>query len=83
MNDNSPVFENVRYTHTVSEITDTGTSIMQVTATDADSGANGIIYYSLASISNDENDCSHFSIHSETGVISLLRYEGHFFETLI
>ena len=42
-NDNNPLFDPSSYSIEVSEATEVGTSIMEVTATDADSGSIIII----------------------------------------
>ena len=76
VNDNSPVFESLRYTHTVSEVARVGTSILQVAARDSDSAANSLIHYSLAPASPDSADTRPFFINSETGAILLHRSVG-------
>ncbi|KAK7449354.1 hypothetical protein BaRGS_00040023, partial [Batillaria attramentaria] len=73
VNDNTPVFESLRYTHTVSEVARVGTSLLQVAARDADSAANSLIHYSLAPVAPDSRDTQSFFINSETGVILLHR----------
>ncbi|XP_051882334.1 protocadherin-16 [Pristis pectinata] len=47
VNDNTPVFVQDLYQVSISEFTPPGTSILTVTATDRDSGANGQILYHL------------------------------------
>ena len=46
-NDNKPVFEKNLYTATIKENEDEPKIIAQVSATDADTGSNGIIHYAL------------------------------------
>lgn len=73
VNDNAPTFESVRYTHTVSEMARIGTSILQVSAHDADSAANSLLHYSLAPVSPNNHDAQPFFINSESGIITLQR----------
>lgn len=47
VNDNAPVFSSAMYTGVVSEDALVGTSVLQVQATDIDSGLNGRIKYVL------------------------------------
>lgn len=78
MNDNKPVFTKFKYTSLMSESVPVGTSVATVTATDADVGSNGQVYYSLVSATKDSNDVSHFEINSESGQIittKILDYE--------
>lgn len=62
LNDNSPVFEAPRYTDTIVEgdYTTSNQVLLDVKATDADSGAFGDIAYTIQSVSN--NGASKFSI---------------------
>uniref|UniRef100_A0A3P9AC14 Cadherin domain-containing protein n=1 Tax=Esox lucius TaxID=8010 RepID=A0A3P9AC14_ESOLU len=70
VNDNAPVFNQSVYRATVSENSAKGTYITYVNATDADSGSNGLIYYSL---SNMQGQLARlFSIDQSTGLITLL-----------
>lgn len=68
LNDNSPHFSSESYTITVFENTEIGTYVGKLLATDADTGVNGAIVYSLP----DSAD-GFFSIDEHTGVISLER----------
>ena len=70
-NDNTPVFESVRYTHTVSEVTRVGSMVLTVSAEDQDLDANGLIHYSLAPISYDNTDTDFFFVNAQTGDILL------------
>lgn len=66
-NDLGPLFTPVEYETTITEDTALYSSIVKVTAEDADLGINGEIYYSF------QNVTEQFSIHPTTGVISLTR----------
>lgn len=66
VNDNSPEFYPKRYFMFVAEDTAPDTSLLQVTATDRDEGANAAITYNLEGDGN-----SLFYVDSRTGVISL------------
>ncbi|XP_053734297.1 protocadherin gamma-A11-like isoform X2 [Synchiropus splendidus] len=65
-NDNVPIFNQTVYKVSVMENVLKGTNIVRVNATDADSGSNGLITYSL---SNSESDI--FEIDENTGYISV------------
>ncbi|XP_035505061.2 protocadherin beta-16-like [Scophthalmus maximus] len=69
-NDNSPVFNQSVYKATVMENSAKGTYIITVNATDADSGSNGLIYYSISKMQG--NIGSIFEINKTTGVIFLV-----------
>lgn len=66
-NDLSPLFLQSEYETTVTEDMPLYSSILSVTAEDADLGINGEIYYSFG-VANEQ-----FSIHPTTGVISLTK----------
>nr|XP_020448385.1 protocadherin gamma-A11-like [Monopterus albus] len=66
-NDNAPVFNQSVYKASVMENTMTGTSIISVNATDADSGSYGLITYSLSKMKGSAADI--FSIDENTGRI--------------
>ncbi|XP_070543956.1 cadherin-23-like [Ptychodera flava] len=53
MNDNSPVFHPENYNSTIDEHSDVGTFVVQLNATDADSGIFGEVTYSLTGGSRD------------------------------
>eukprot|EP00794_Sanderia_malayensis_P007199 gene7199-8005_t len=63
VNNNSPKFAMRKFTGSVTEGSAVGTQVIQVTATDLDSGTNSQIIYSLESN-------SHFAIDKSTGWIS-------------
>ena len=78
VNDNAPTFTKAMYVIDVPENTQPGTTLLTVTATDADSGANGQVSYSLSERSQREVG-NLFSINSVTGALSLsevLDYEA-------
>ncbi|XP_044577360.1 protocadherin-like wing polarity protein stan isoform X2 [Cotesia glomerata] len=64
VNDNPPVFEAAQYTGTVPEDVLVGTSVVRVSATDADQGLNGRVRYTL----DDDGDGA-FAIDSTTGIV--------------
>ncbi|NWW99876.1 PCDG7 protein, partial [Caloenas nicobarica] len=68
-NDNAPVFSQAEYTVRVPEDVPVGSTLVTVTATDADEGLNGHVKYSLKKMTEMEI----FHLDSETGVITLVR----------
>uniref|UniRef100_A0A3Q1FB08 Cadherin domain-containing protein n=1 Tax=Acanthochromis polyacanthus TaxID=80966 RepID=A0A3Q1FB08_9TELE len=75
-NDNIPVFNQSVYKASVVENTVKGTRIITVNATDADSGLNGLVTYSLSKMKGSRVDI--FSIDEHTGTIyvsSLIDFE--------
>lgn len=66
-NDLSPIFYNPSYNVTISEDTPLHSSIIEVSASDADLGVNAEIYYSFVDAT------SIFAIHPTTGVVTLTR----------
>ncbi|XP_048580487.1 cadherin-23-like isoform X2 [Nematostella vectensis] len=67
VNDNQPVFANKLYSTSISESALNGSSVIQVAATDADTGINSRLTYRI--ISGDEQ--GHFAINASTGLISV------------
>ncbi|KAJ8412620.1 hypothetical protein AAFF_G00129560 [Aldrovandia affinis] len=65
MNDLPPLFSPIAYSITISESTPLGTSVAQVTATDADIGCNGEFYYYF------REKVENFAIHPTSGMIYL------------
>ena len=65
VNDNEPVFDQNSYSFSVPEHSDNNTAVGSVTATDADSGLNGAVYYSITA----GNSQGYFSIDEITGEI--------------
>ncbi|XP_035862013.1 protocadherin beta-16-like [Sander lucioperca] len=68
-NDNVPVFNQSVYKASVMENTTKGTSIITVNATDADSGSNGLITYSLSKTKGSAGNI--FTIDENTGTVSV------------
>ncbi|NWV04099.1 PCDGA protein, partial [Ptilonorhynchus violaceus] len=66
-NDNAPVFSQAEYTARVPEDVPVGSTLISLTATDADEGLNGQVKYSL------EKDTDVFQLNNETGEIKILR----------
>ncbi|XP_056899774.1 protocadherin beta-16-like [Takifugu flavidus] len=69
VNDNPPVFNQSLYTATVIENAPIGTYITTVNASDADSGSNGAVTYSLSIGTGKSNE--KFEINSSTGKITV------------
>ena len=67
VNDLSPLFDVDEYRVTVPENASLHQSVAKVTASDADVGVNGEVYYGLAETSDT------FAIHPTTGVVTLTR----------
>ena len=72
VNDRSPSFTHYMYTMVVSEAATVGTSVLKVTATDADSGINAEVQYDL-SPSEKSRSIHTFRIHPTTGVLRTAR----------
>ena len=68
INDNLPVFAEDQYDVIIFEDVDVGSSILLVSATDADSGTNGAVTYQIVA-GNQEGV---FSIDPDTGMLSLV-----------
>ncbi|XP_051925853.1 protocadherin gamma-A11-like isoform X8 [Hippocampus zosterae] len=66
-NDNRPLFNQSEYKASVVENTTKGTRLMTVNATDADSGSNGLITYSLSKMKGSAANI--FNIDEDTGSI--------------
>ncbi|XP_046891285.1 protocadherin Fat 3a isoform X1 [Hypomesus transpacificus] len=79
LNDNKPAFESSSYEATVMEGMPVGTRIIQVQASDPDSGANGQVTYSLGTSAKGEAEGASptFSIDSNSGWVSSLRELDH------
>ncbi|XP_071288820.1 protocadherin-23 [Agelaius tricolor] len=73
INDNQPVFEQDTYVTSISSHTHPGTEIINVAATDRDSGIFGIVTYEL--VPGDFS--SFFTVDSSTGIIYLTSALGH------
>ncbi|OPJ72556.1 hypothetical protein AV530_013974 [Patagioenas fasciata monilis] len=70
-NDNAPAFSQAEYTVRVPEDVPVGSTLVIVTATDADEGLNGYIKYSLKKATNLASEIFHLDV--ETGAITLVR----------
>ncbi|NXW95431.1 PCDGA protein, partial [Alopecoenas beccarii] len=69
-NDNAPVFSQAEYTVRVPEDVPVGSTLVAVTATDADEGLNGHVKYSLKKVTDLASEI--FQLDVETGAITLL-----------
>uniref|UniRef100_A0A673L6S4 Cadherin-4 n=1 Tax=Sinocyclocheilus rhinocerous TaxID=307959 RepID=A0A673L6S4_9TELE len=74
MNDNRPEFKNQVYNGSVAEMSKPGTSVMQVTAFDADDSitANGLVHYRILSQTPHIPIPNMFTINGATGEISTI-----------
>ncbi|NXE42700.1 PCDG9 protein, partial [Ptilorrhoa leucosticta] len=70
-NDNAPVFSQAEYTVRVAEDVPVGSTLVTVTASDADEGLNGHVKYLFKKITEKASQI--FQLDSDTGAISLLR----------
>uniref|UniRef100_A0A7N8X7D7 FAT atypical cadherin 1a n=1 Tax=Mastacembelus armatus TaxID=205130 RepID=A0A7N8X7D7_9TELE len=73
LNDNKPVFESYPYEAVVVENLPSGAQVIQVKATDQDSGTNGHVVYSLDPKQNLQEISELFAINSETGWVTTLK----------
>ncbi|XP_064191064.1 protocadherin Fat 1a isoform X3 [Anguilla rostrata] len=73
VNDNRPAFESDPYQAVVVENVPAGTPVIQVKATDLDSGTNGQVVYSLDQNQESEDVPELFAINSETGWVTTLK----------
>ena len=64
VNDNPPVFDSNTFTVTIAEDTSIGTSILRVTATDADSGINKEVFFHFPTAMEEEEEQSGSGIGS-------------------
>ncbi|XP_022814420.1 protein dachsous [Spodoptera litura] len=69
VNDNPPVFAESVYSATIPENATVGTPVLKVSATDSDSGENGLIEYSINRRQSDKENM--FKIDPETGEITV------------
>ncbi|KAM9184606.1 protocadherin gamma-A5-like [Mergus octosetaceus] len=70
-NDNAPVFSQAVYAVRVPEDVPVGSTLLTLTATDADEGINGDVKYSMTKVTAEKKDI--FYLNPETGSIRLLR----------
>lgn len=75
-NDNIPKFEQTRYVANLSENTPIGTMIVQLNATDVDTGIHGAVTYSLVGSSADDQ-ISLFYVHPSKGELRLQHRLNH------
>ncbi|XP_030594780.1 protocadherin gamma-A11-like isoform X45 [Archocentrus centrarchus] len=68
-NDNAPVFSQAVYKASLPENSSPDTTVIKVSATDADEGVNGDVTYDLSHVSDD--DINAFSIDPKTGEITV------------
>ncbi|XP_042642142.1 neural-cadherin-like isoform X2 [Tyto alba] len=68
VNDNVPFFVSSNYEVSVPEGADVGTSVVQVLATDLDSGLHGEVHYLILKYASE--DYQFFTIEPDTGIIS-------------
>ncbi|XP_053935685.1 protocadherin gamma-A10-like [Cuculus canorus] len=81
-NDNAPVFSQAEYTVRVPEDVPVGSTLVTLTATDADEGTNGHVQYSMKK--KQDLAAEIIRLNSETGAITLLQSldfeEGDYYE---
>ncbi|NXB33907.1 PCDGC protein, partial [Eulacestoma nigropectus] len=70
-NDNAPVFSQAEYTVRVAEDVPVGSTLVSLSATDADEGLNGHVKYSYQMVSVKASKIFH--LDAETGAITLMR----------
>ncbi|XP_050977653.1 protocadherin gamma-A11-like [Labeo rohita] len=75
VNDNAPVFSQPLYDTRLSENAALGTSVMKITATDVDEGANGQITYYINHLSDNTKEL--FKIDEHSGEISVIGHLDH------
>ncbi|XP_023781527.1 protocadherin-23 [Cyanistes caeruleus] len=73
INDNQPIFEQDIYVTSISSHTQPGTEIINVVATDRDSGVFGVVTYELV----PGEFSSFFTVDTSTGIIYLTSALGH------
>uniref|UniRef100_A0A3B5L9E8 Uncharacterized protein n=1 Tax=Xiphophorus couchianus TaxID=32473 RepID=A0A3B5L9E8_9TELE len=73
VNDNKPIFEADPYEAITVENLPSGTQVIQVKATDLDSGTNGHVVYSLDPTQTSQEIFELFAVSSETGWVTTLK----------
>ncbi|XP_061575005.1 protocadherin Fat 1a isoform X2 [Cololabis saira] len=73
VNDNKPLFEADPYEALIVENLPSGTQVIQVKATDLDSGTNGNVVYSLDPKQDSQEISELFAVNSETGWVTTLK----------
>ncbi|XP_046699501.1 protocadherin Fat 1a isoform X1 [Silurus meridionalis] len=74
VNDNPPVFQAKSYNASLSEASVIGTAVVQVSAVDADTGNNKLLFYLIA---NNDKSSEYFTIDRNTGMIWTARMLDH------
>ncbi|XP_028998199.1 protocadherin Fat 1a isoform X2 [Betta splendens] len=75
VNDNAPVFLSKSYNASISEASVIGTSVLQVSAKDSDTGNNKELFFHL--VEEKGKSSEYFSINRDTGVISTAQILDH------
>nr|AAO15696.1 protocadherin [Danio rerio] len=75
VNDNPPVFHTKLYNASLSEASVIGTSVLEVSATDADTGNNKVLFYQI--VEDKDKSFDYFSIDRDTGTIWTTRMLDH------
>ncbi|KAM8976686.1 cadherin EGF LAG seven-pass G-type receptor 2 [Pelodytes ibericus] len=70
VNDNPPVFQRASYRGSVPEDAPPYTSVLQISATDRDSGLNGRVFYTFAGGDDGDGD---FTVEYTSGIVRTLR----------
>ena len=58
-NDEEPIFSSSSYNHTIDEDIRSGSTVLRVTASDADTSPNAMLQYSLVSIAGEAEGTGH------------------------
>ncbi len=66
VNDHEPVFEKSEYTAVLDELAPVGSYVVGISAHDADSGVNALVYYSIVS----GNEYRWFAVDTDTGLVT-------------
>ncbi|XP_077340579.1 cadherin EGF LAG seven-pass G-type receptor 2 [Lithobates pipiens] len=70
VNDNPPVFQRASYSGTITEDAPVYTSVLQISATDRDSGLNGRVFYTFTGGDDGDGD---FTVEYTSGIVRTLR----------
>ncbi|XP_068125539.1 cadherin EGF LAG seven-pass G-type receptor 2 isoform X2 [Hyperolius riggenbachi] len=70
VNDNPPVFQRASYSGTIPEDAPVYTSVLQISATDRDSGLNGRVFYTFTGGDDGDGD---FTVEYTSGIVRTLR----------
>jgi len=77
VNDSPPVLSTFKYTTTLSEAVNIGTSVITIQAQDADSDVNSQVSYSLKPIQPASKDHTFFMVDAITGELTTVRQLDH------